>query len=203
MAAGRVGLLLALMVGLVGCDSTTEPESGRSESELRFVTFAPDLAAMVETAGSVWAVKGEDRRLSLHYLAGSSGQGSDEFMRFDIPGDALLRRPDGTPFQVGDSILITVELPADGRLLFRFQPSGLRFDPERPARLRVDYRRLNGDLDGDGKRTAADDRLERDMRIWKQERPGERWFPIGTVKDLDERELRGTITDFTGFAIAA
>lgn len=196
-------ILLFAAAGLVACDSPTASSlQPKQEEELRFARFPADLAPLAQTSGSFWAVKGENREITLRYLDGS-GSGNDRFLEFEVPGDALLQRPDGTPFADGDSVLITVHLGTDRRMLFHFEPSGLRFDPSKPARLRVNYRRLNGDLDGDGQVTDEDFRLERDALIWKQEQPGQPWFPLGTVKDLDAREFRARITSFTGFVIAA
>jgi hypothetical protein len=197
------GFVLLLVAGFTACDSPSAPSArSKQEAELRFVRFPADLAALAETSGSFWAVKGENREVTLRYRD-SSGPGSDEFLEFRVPGDALLLRPDGTPFVRGDSVLITVQLGTDRRLLFHFEPSGLRFNPAQPARLRINYRRLGGDLDGDGQVTDDDRALERDARIWQQEQPGEPWFPLGTIKDFDAEELRARITSFTGFVIAA
>ena len=194
---------LMASVFLLACESTTGPEeTARDDSELQFVRFPIDLAPLADTTASVWAVKGEDRELVLRYRT-SSGPGSDEFMRFEIPKDALLRRPDGSLFQDGDSVLITVHLGSDRRLLFDFEPSGLRFSAANPARLRISWGRLQGDLDGDGNVTAEDSQLELLLRIWRREGSTEPWFPLGTIKDFDADEVRANITGFTGFVIAA
>ena len=195
-------LALLLTAVAVSCDAPSGPPEPRQDTELRFFRFPVDLAVLAQTSGSFWAVKGENRRIELRYLD-SSGPGSGEFLEFEVPGDALLARPDGTAFARGDSVLITVRVSADRRMLFEFEPSGLRFNPSDPARLRIDYRRLNGDVNGDGVVTDADARLEREARIWKREQPGDPWFPLGTIKDLDVDEMRARITSFTGFVIAA
>jgi hypothetical protein len=192
-------LLLLLALSVPSCDSVLGP---RDEDELQFVRFTEALAADAETSASVWAVKGQSRVVSLRYRT-SSGPGSDEFLRFEIPGDALLRRPTGELFEAGDSVRITVQLGTDRRMLFHFEPSGLQFNPAEPARLRIEYRRLNGDLDGDGRVEDSDTRLEWRTRVWMQEQPGDAWYPIGTTKDLDADEVRAPITRFTGFVIAA
>jgi hypothetical protein len=48
----------------------------------------------------------------------------EEFLRFEVPGDGLFRKPDGSAFQTGDSILITVTIDDPSRFLFRFEPLG-------------------------------------------------------------------------------
>lgn len=197
-------ILVVLTVVLAGCDSPSGPdEPAKSEGELQFMTFPVVLAEHVQVTGSFWAVRGQTRRLTLNYLATSGDAGDDEFLEFEVPAEALLRRPDGSLFQSGDSIQITVQLDPGRRLLFRFDPSGLQFDPQRPARLEVSWERLNGDVDGDGEVDEDDDTLERNASLWKQQRPGEPWFPIGSLKDLEVDELEAEISSFTGFAIAA
>ena len=205
----RSGKLLLLVVGLWSCDSVADPSvyeheagSTRDESELQFVRFPAALAPLAETSGAVWAVKGQNRVVSLRYRT-SSGPGSDEFMRFEIPANALLRRPTSELFQPGDSVRISVQLGTDRRLLFHFEPSGLQFNPNDPARLRIDYRRLDGDLNGDGRVDDADTRLEVLTRIWCQEQPGGSWYPMETTKDDAADEVRTPVKSFTGFVIAA
>lgn len=197
--------LLALGAALVfaSCEgSSTEPRPGGGvpESQLDIVRFPPDLLPLLQTEGAFWAVKGENRRLELSYAPEAPGEDGEDFLEFRVSGESLLRRPDGGLFADGDSVLITVQVDETGRFLFRFQPSGLRFDPTRPAELQVWYRRVGDDLDGDG--DPDDFELEQRLRLWKQERPGEDWFPLGTIKDAELDEVRADIDSFTGFVLA-
>lgn len=193
--------LPALVLLAAGCDDTSAPDAGKTDAELEFVRFpaTPPLAAL---QASFWAVAGDDRRVAIRYLPDEVGEDGEEFLEFRVPGDGLFRRPDGTRFADGDSILITVIVSPDGRFLFELQPSGLVFNPDHPARLKVTYRRVEDDLDGDG--DVDDDDLELDSRlqVWKRELPGTPWRPIGTVRVEDFDEIEGVITSFTGFCIA-
>jgi hypothetical protein len=189
----RAAWVMVLAVVLVaGCDSTTGPAGdGVPEDQLVFLRFAEGaLPAILDT--SFWAVAGEDRRLSLRHPGDGGGQG-EEFFELRVRPDALWRRPDGTPFAPGDSIRIDVSLDPERRFLFRFAPSGLQFRPNRPAELRIRYLRVEGELDPD---------FEDRMRLWRQQAPGEPWFPVGTIRFKDLREIRGEVEHFTGFAIA-
>lgn len=204
----RSSLTMALCAALLtaACDGSSTapgpPDEGRLESQLDIVRFPPDLLPLVQREGSFWAVKGEDRRLELSYAPEQSGEDGEDFLEFRVSAESLLRRPDGTLFAEGDSVLITVEVDDAGRFLFSFQPSGLRFDPERPAELRVWYRRVDGDVDGDGDDDEDDDDLEGRLRLWKQEAPGARWFPLGTLRDIEVDEVDADIDGFTGFVLA-
>jgi hypothetical protein len=193
--------LLCALVLSAACGDATGPQRGRAESELVFVRF-PDTPPVETLEVSFWAAYDENREAVIRYQPERPGDEGREFLEFRVPNRSLLRRPDGTRFAPGDSILITITLSADGRFLLDMQPSGLVFDPNRPARLRIRYDRLSGDLNGDGIVDERDDRLDVRMRMWKQERPGELWFPIGTVRARELREIEGRITSFTGFCIA-
>ena len=205
MRRGAVwALVLVLLAGAVGCgDGGTGPaDDAVPESQLTFLRFPAALQPLVSRSGSFYAVKGDDRELVLRYQPESPDEEGEEFLEFRVPGDALLRRPDGRSFQAGDSILISVQVSGDGRFLFDFQPSGLRFDPDHAPRLRISYRALDDDLDDDGDLDDADDAFERSMRLWRQERSGQPWYPVGSMKLEDVDEIDGEITGFTGFAIA-
>jgi hypothetical protein len=200
MCRRTVGVL-ALALVVAGCRDSTGPDVGIDESLLQFVRFPA--APPVETLQvSFWAKRGENREAVIRYLPEEPGREGREFLEFRVPGDALLRRPDGRVFADGDSIRITITLSEDGRFLVDMQPSGLVFAADRPARLRMRYDRLGGDLNGDGRVDDDDSRLDEQLMMWKQERPGSRWFPVGTVRFKDQYEIEGRITSFTGFCIA-
>lgn len=198
---------LVTLMGLAGvawgCQDTSAPVvDGVEESELTFLRFPPHLQPLVTRSASFYAVKGENRELVMRYVPEEPGEEGEEFLEFRVPEDALLRRPDGTRFQEGDSVLIRVEVAEDGRFLFDFQPSGLQFDREHPPRLRITYRVVEGDYDGDGDIDEEDEELEAELRLWRQEAPGELWFPMGVIKLDDVDEIDGEIFGFTGFALA-
>jgi len=207
MRALKVTVLAAVVVvALPACDSATDPgQIEVDESELQFLRFPPDLAPLVTREGSFWAVSGQNRELILRYAPepGEEEQEGEEFLRFKVPGDGLRTRPDGTRFQRGDSIRITVRVDPQNRFLFEFEPSGLVFDPDHRAELKIAYRRIGDDLNGDGQRDGSDDDLERRLNMWKRERPGDPWRVIGSVKFEESKELEAKISSFTGFCIAA
>lgn len=199
----RAKALITVMavIGVVGCDSSG-PSGGVDESELQFLRFPPDLLPLVTTQGSFWAVAGEGRELIMRYLPEPGETEGEEFLRFKVESQALLRRPDGTRFQDGDSIRITVQVSPDGRFLFDFQPSGLRFNPEHPARLKVIYRRADDDIDDDGDVDGDDDAIEQRLRVWRREDGQVPWYPVGSLRVDELEEIEGFIVGFTGFAIA-
>ncbi len=201
-------LLLALpLATAAACDhgSTDPAKDGVPESELTFASFSADVDSLLPVSDSVWAVAGQDRTLELRYKPGQ-GQGGglgEPILTLDIPAGALLHRPDGSSLAPGDSIQITVSVDPTDRLVFRFEPTGLVFSTDHPAQLSVSYRHIKQDLNGDGKVDARDQRVLDGLKLWRQEQPGERWFPIGTIRAADAQKLEGSISGFTGFAVAS
>lgn len=203
----RAGLLAGLCsLGVAaGCDGGTDPDpfaEGVPEAELTFLSFPGDAKLPAFTDTSFWAVAGEDRELVLYYLPEEGDDDGEEFFELEVDDDALWKRPDGSIVAQGDSVEIRVTLDPEGRFLFRFGPSGLQFRPDRPAELEITYLRLGGDLDNDGDIDDDDADFEERMQLWRQEAPGDPWFPAGTIHFEDLDEIEGEIHHFTGFAIA-
>lgn len=203
--AAVCALLLPAVVLACGDDEPTAPgeDAPRDETELRFVRFPDSIFPRAQREGSFWAVAGEERELVLRYEPEEPGEVGEEFLEFGVSGNSLLRRPDGTAFQEGDSVRITVRVDDAARFLFRFEPSGLVFDPDHPAELEVTYGRADDDLDDDGDVDDDDREVELDLRLWRQEAPGDPWEPLGTLQLEELDEVEADITGFTGFALAS
>jgi hypothetical protein len=183
---------------LPGCDN---PAGSRQvpESELTFVRAAANAPPLDSLQVHVWAKAGDERQAVIRYQK-VGGYGGDICLEFKIPGNGLLKRPDGTAFQKGDSVLVTITVVDPQRFDFHFEPSGLQFSPDHPAELRVSYKWADPDLNGDGVVDGTDQRFN--FGIWKQEYDGADWHQIGTVKDADFEELRADIRSFTRYALA-
>ncbi len=139
----------ALALVLLGCGDNTGP-AGVPDAQLNIVrqdTLAPPLLA---TQASLWAKVGDGREVHLNYQGAGPGQIGEEYLRFEVPGDGLYRKPDGTAFLPGDSILITVTVVDPTRFHYEFEPSGLRFSAEHPARLKIRYFDAEHDFNEDG-----------------------------------------------------
>lgn len=187
------------VAALLACMDNTGP-SGVPNDQLHIVlqdTLAPPLDS---TVGRFWAKVGENRELRLEYLPPADS--AEDFLRFEVPSDGLFRRPDGSAFQPGDSILITVTVVDAARFHFQFEPAGLQFNPQRPARLRIDYFNANHDFDGDGDIDTADDEIERILDLWRREGPSAPWFRVGSIKFEALDEIDANIFGFTEYALA-
>src|SRR5688572_27713154 len=100
--------------------------------ELTFYRFDETAFQNAPRGANFWAVKGASRDLVLRY-----SDTGEEFLRFEVGPESLLQRPDGTPIVDGDSVMISVHLPPSREMIFRFSPSGLKFDASNPARLTI------------------------------------------------------------------
>ena len=158
--------LSILIIGLVvACDNSTESQPQiANESDLDFVRRSAAAPPLETMDTSFWAVKGQDREVEIHYQAQGGEEMGKEFLELVIEEQTLLRRPDGTAFADGDSIEIRVTVDPD-LFLVRFEPSGLQFNPNEPAKLEIDYDE------------AEDDFLAREgeFGMWRQEQSGDPW----------------------------
>lgn len=192
----RWGWLLAVVFSAACSDNGTDPDDGPlPDSELKFLRLASASAVTVRQA-SFWAVAGQGRKLEMKYANG------DELLEFEVRDKALLRKPNGTAFLPGDSVLITVTLDPGNRFIVYFEPSGLVFNPLDPAHLEINYSQADDDIDDDGDEDDHDRQLEAQLRFWQQERLGLPWIPISTLR-VDDDDLETNILSFTGFAMAS
>lgn len=198
----RFAALFAAMTAFSGgCDNPSTPVV-LDEEELIFIQAEAGAPPLETMQRSFWAVSGENSEAEIRYepIPGYGDPEGEECLTFKVPGNALLRRPDGTRIQRGDSVLITITVVDPDRFHFEFQPSGLRFDPDHPAELRVDYKWADDDYNGDGEEDEDDENF--DFGWWRQENPGEPWRRVGSVRLHDLNEVRAEVEGFTGYALA-
>jgi hypothetical protein len=94
-----------------------------------------------------------------------------------------------------------VQVDENGDVAFHFQPSGQEFNPLSPAILRVNYSRINPDVDADGDVDFFDQLLALRAGVWKRELPLLPWIKIGSV-DLTRTLEKAKVYDFTSFGMA-
>ena len=188
--------LLAIALLAACSDGGTGPENGAvPENELTFLRLNSASAVTVRQA-SFWAVAGQSRTLVMRYADGQ------ELLELEVRDKSLLRRPDGSVFLPGDSVLISVTLDPANRYVVFFEPSGLVFNPIETAHLEINYMQADPDIDDDGDEDAEDLALEAQLRFWQQERPGLPWLPLSTLR-IDDDDLETNVLSFTGFAMAS
>ena len=190
----RLFLALVAVVagGVAGCSdsSVNEPFPPQqlligSLPGLSFVQFESNAYAAAEKSGSFWAVKGQDRQIILKYTDTGA-----EFLRFEVGAKSLHKRPDGTTFQLGDSVLISVTVDASGRMSYAFEPSGLRFHPSNNATLTLSYSRAD-----------PTSLLLGLPLIYRTDDPLLGWELLPTV-NLFDNSAKASVDHFTDFALA-
>jgi hypothetical protein len=184
---------------LLACTDNTGP-GGVPSTDLHIVQQDTLAAPLDSTVARFWAKVGDGRDVRIAYQPPLDT--AEDFLRFEVPADGLLRKPDGSPFQAGDSILITVTVVDPARFQFRFEPAGLQFHPDHPARLKVYYYHANHDFDGDGDTDSADTAIEHRLDLWRREDPTANWFRIGSVKFEESDEIDANILSFSEYALA-
>jgi hypothetical protein len=101
-------------------------------------------------------------------------------------------------------VKITIRILDLSKLITQFEPSGLVFDPLRPAELRLDFRNADQDFNRDGVVNAADANAIATFAIWKQEVVGQPWFKLSSLVEISGglSEVKADVGSFTNHAIA-
>jgi hypothetical protein len=185
-----------------GCSDSSGPdEISKPPSELTVLRLAEESPPLFNPEESFWAVRGEDREVRIFFQDDVGGAG-EEFLRLRVDAPSLLSYPDGTPFAVDDSVLITVRVVDPAQLLFELEPTGLRFNPQEPAELKIHYDHADDDLDDDGDVDSEDDEIERTLAIWRQESPGDPFVRLGSLLIEDLEEIEAELEGFSRYALA-
>ena len=202
LVRGILGVSLGL--SLACSDSTSSDGGTRPPGMLTFLTLAANAPPLCEPSISFWAYRGENVDTALQFPEdGVDCLGSrEDFLRLKIDQTSLKAYPDGTPFQSGDSVLITMSWVGNDSILFHLEPTGLLFDPTRPAELKIDYGEAGTDLNGDGSTNSEDDAVEHRLDIWRQPTLADDYMKVGVAKFEDSDEIEAKLNGFSSYAIA-
>jgi len=192
---------LLTVIGLAACAESSGP-GGVDDLSLSIMQQRGTAPPLLVAQDSFYAKVGEGRELRLYYQGAVPGDTGEEFLRFEVPGTGLYRKPDGSAFQSSDSILITVTVVDPDRFLFEFAPAGLQFNPQNAARLKIHYEHGEHDFDDDGDEDEEDDDLETQVDLWYRQSAGALWFRVGSVKFEESDELDALIRNFSQYAVA-
>ena len=201
-----IGLgMLAAVAFIAACEGSTDPDDDGEvivpSDQLTFVELESGVNVPVRDTSFV-VTAGERFELELFTDPEPGDDDGEEFFEFEVDEDALLRRPDGTAFQPGDTITIRVTVPGD-EYRFYFEPSGLVFNPNRPAEMKITYIDADDDFDDDGDVDDDDGEFETDLTIWRQQVLGGDWTRIGaSIHEIEDDEIEFDVEHFTGFALA-
>lgn len=193
---------LAALAMALACSDSSSPPQPVPTSQLNIVLQGPNAPPLLTDSASFYAVAGEDSELRMFYQGAIPGDTGEEFLRFKVPSDGLLRRPDGSAFLPGDSILIWVKVLDPGKFLLEFQPTGLQFSPDNPAELTIEYDHSDHDFNGDGSIDPQDAEIKSRLDVWQRQPPDTLWHRLGAANYESYDELEAQIYHFTDHAIA-
>jgi hypothetical protein len=203
----RLVLPLSIVLGLiVGCGNSdgsgpNPPPEQRPPAALNILKLAQNSPPVFNPVESFWAKKGEDAEARIYFQDAVGGQG-EEYLRLRIDDITLQALPDGTPIALGDSVLITIRSVDPTQILFELEPSGLTFNPQKPAELDIKYQQADDDFNEDGVVDQEDDDIEDILAIWRQENPGDDFVKIGSLIIESLEEVEAELLGFSRFAVA-
>lgn len=178
------------------------PTVGDTSLLVNALAPAADAPAIANPVVTFYAKVDESTEAYMYYRSRPGRADSVDFVRFRVPQGSLLTRPDGTPFVAGDSILITITLVDPAKLLVRFEPSGLRFDPTKPADLKFSFLETDEDRDDDGAVDSDDTAILALLDIWKRETVTAPWIRQTSVMTIGTHEIETDVFGFTDYIIA-
>lgn len=193
----KYAALSGALFAAAACGDTTSPPSIEKQgSDLHFLRLSASAPPLASNTVSFYAKKGEDREVRVGFTNG------EDFLRFRVFANSLLQRPDGSAFAVGDSVLITITINDPTKADADFQPAGLKFSPQDPARLQFEFGECDQDLNGDGVVNAADSTLVPTISAWRQETANGVWLKVASTVEIELNEVQSDIFGFTGYALA-
>ena len=190
---------------LVACSSSSAPQASavKPNSQLHITLESAAAHPLLAKQASFGPKVGADRAVRLFYQGATAVDTGQLLLELEVPPDGLYKRPDGTVFQPGDSILITVTVVDTTRFLFEFQPAGLQFNPANPARLKIEFANANHDFNGDGVIDARDVAIEADsLGVWRREPPDTLWYRQVAIKFGLPEEFDADVVSFSQYSVA-
>jgi hypothetical protein len=191
-----------LVLFVIACSNSTGADDTRTTADLHFLRPAAAAPPLATSSVTFTATRGQNSEATIYYAPRPGEAEPEKFLEFKIPNDGLAQRPDGTPITQGQSVQITITVIDPSKLIVEFQPSGLRFTPDKPAELRIHFAETDDDLDDDGDVDLNDAVLEAQLSLWRQEQAGQPWTKLGSLVVHDLEEVRGELSGFTNYVVA-
>ena len=193
---------LVLLGALAGCGDDPSGPRVKTDADLNIVEQATTAPLLTATTRTVLVTRGQDAELRLYYRGRLGTADSTEYLRLRFDDATLLARPDGTPIANGESVLVTVTVPDPTKFLVHLEPTGLRFNPNRPAELKFKLNEHDHDLDDDGDVDTSDNSLFTTLAIWRQETAGTPWARLASRIEVELNEINVELTGFSNYVVA-
>ncbi|TFG54113.1 MAG: hypothetical protein E4H37_01275 [Gemmatimonadales bacterium] len=198
-----LGVVVAFAVGCGDSNGSgpNPPPEQRPPAALNILKLAQASPPVFNPVETFWAKKGEQAEARIYFQDAVGGQG-EEYLRLRIDDISLETLPNGTPIAIGDSVLITIRSVDPTQILFELEPTGLKFNPLKPAELDIKYQEADDDFNEDGVVDLEDEAIEDILAIWRQENPGDDFVKIGSFLIESLEEIEAELTGFSRYAIA-
>ncbi len=228
MTKPRAFLFMGAAALLAACAETTGPPLGGppelSRAQLHQLKWQPEIGiprfavagpTILRAAGSqatsgpyvldnyqasFWAGAGKNQYVEVHYQAADLTW--QPYVALSVPAAAPQQWPDGRPFAVTDSVLITLTLDPTS-LSMHFEPTGLVFNPSVPAQLRFWYTGANPDFDANGRVDSTDTYIEQNrLGVWVRDLAVNPWTSVASVHVLTAKLFAADLQHFSDYAIS-
>jgi hypothetical protein len=208
MPVRRALIPLALAL-LAACSDQVGPSSAAptlnaqrvSHSSIPILEQSATAPALETYRVAFWAYVGQSSLVTVRYQPSAGQVVGDQFLRFEIPKNALVAGASGVPLRRGDSVAMTLTIdPSSFRV--DFQPSGVMFSPNAPARLALWYGNANHDLNGNGILDGNDRTLMDQLAIWYQLLPSASWFKQLSRNDPTQTLVGTELYHFSEYAVS-
>ena len=208
MPVRRALIPLALAL-LAACSDQVGPASAAHalnaqrvpHSSIPILQQSATAPALASYRVAFWAYVGQSSLVTVRYQPSAGQVVGDPFLRFEIPRNGLVAGASGMPLRRGDSVAISVTIDP-GTFLVDFQPSGVMFSPNAPARLALWYGNANLDLNGNGVLDGNDRTLMEQLAIWYQLSPSASWFKQLSKNDPAQTLVGTELYHFSEYAVS-
>ena len=211
MSVRRALIPLAFALLTAGCSDQLGPDAAapgllaqrqQGGSTLPILQQAATAPALETYHVAFMAYVGQSSLVTVRYHPAAGQTVGDPFLRFEIPRNGLVAGASGMPLRRGDSIAMTLTIDSNN-FLVDFQPSGVIFSANAPARLALWYGNANLDLNGNGVVLDGNDRMLVDqLAIWYQLSPAASWFKQLSKNDPTQTLIGTELYHFSEYAVS-
>lgn len=205
----RALIPLALALLAAGCSDQVGPSSAAPalnaqrvpRGSIPILQQSATAPALATYQVAFWAHVGQSSLVTVRYQPTAGQLVGDPFLRFEIPRTGLAAGARGVRLRRGDSVAMTLTIDPNS-FLVDFQPSGVMFSANAPARLALWYGNANLDLNGNGVLDGNDRTLMDQLAIWYQLSPSGSWFKQVSRNDPTQTLVGTQLYHFSEYAVS-
>ena len=208
MPVRRALIPLALALLAAGCSDQLGPSAppplfarGGPSRSIPILQQSATAPALETYHVAFTAYVGQSSLVTVRYQPSAGQLVGDPFLRFEIPRNGLVAGASGVALRRGDSVAITLTIDPNS-FSVDFQPSGVMFAANAPARLALWYGNANLDLNGNGVSDGGDRTLIEQLAIWYQLSPSSSWFKQLSRNDPTQTVVGTELYHFSEYAVS-